>query len=156
MEYGFDTDDKHEAIAGLIVYCVYRSRRKGRMKVTPEWWGYIERATKSASKRSRNVPEFIEKLKPKLGTDTLNPRYMAVGITGMVPHRDSSGHVEYIQPGDSREFLTGVLREIDQRAVVDLLYKETAYIVLLVRDRLERERPIEAEISEFAGNAEEL
>lgn len=47
---------------------------------------------------------------------------------------------------EKREFLTGIIAEADDRSVLELAYKQTAYIVLLVRDRLEREKPYEAEI----------
>jgi hypothetical protein len=37
-----------------------------------------------------------------------------------------------------------VLQEVDHRQVLDFLYRKTALVVLLVRDRLEREKPLEA------------
>lgn len=45
---------------------------------------------------------------------------------------------------ERREFLTRVLDEADDRSVLDVAYRQTAYVVLLVRDRLEREKPYEA------------
>lgn len=48
---------------------------------------------------------------------------------------------------ERREFLTRVLDEADDRAVLDVAYKQTAYVVLLVRDRLEREKPYEAQFT---------
>jgi hypothetical protein len=150
MVYEFDTDSREAATAALLVYVVYRSRDRARYRVTPDLWNQVTRFSRAAAKRATNIPRFLDAFMPRLACGSLNPRYMAVGITGMVPHRDSAGHVEYIQAGDSREFLTGVLREVDQRAVVELLYNETTYIVLLVRDRLEREKVVEGEIIQFA------
>ena len=37
-----------------------------------------------------------------------------------------------------------MLQEVDHRQVLDFLYRKTALVVLLVRDRLEREKPLEA------------
>lgn len=77
---------------------------------------------------------------------TIHPRAMEVGITGEIPLVRSS-HGELIQlatPPEQREFLTRVLAGVDHKRVVDLLYRETSWIILLVRDRLERERPIES------------
>jgi hypothetical protein len=48
---------------------------------------------------------------------------------------------------ERREFLTQVIDEADHEAVLDVVYRQTAYVVLLVRDRLEREKPYEAEIT---------
>lgn len=71
---------------------------------------------------------------------------MAVGIKGMPTLTTDRGEILELggDQAEQREFLTGVLARVDQRRVVDLLYRQTAYCVLLVRDRLERERPIEA------------
>lgn len=62
----------------------------------------------------------------------------------MMPDPET-GELRQINQG-RREFLTRVLDEADDRAVLEVAYKQTAYVVLLVRDRLEREKPYEAEI----------
>ena len=36
-----------------------------------------------------------------------------------------------------------ILEEIDHQAVLDILYKKTSWLIALVRDRLEREKPLE-------------
>jgi hypothetical protein len=56
-----------------------------------------------------------------------------------------TGELMQISRKNRREFLTGVIAEADHKAVLDLAYKQTAYVVLLVRDRLEREKPYEAQ-----------
>lgn len=163
MRYGFDTDDVVEASAALLLYAVYRSRDVRRFKVTPDLWGQIERFTKSAAKRARDVPDFLERLKPKLLCETLHPRAMRVGLAGApVAVRLASGAYAEPRPDpEAREFLTGVLRDVDQQAVVAALRDKTAWIVLLVRDRLERERPVEQrlsrllELEEGAGDEDE-
>jgi hypothetical protein len=145
--YAFDTEDPVEATAALLVYAVYRSRDVQRFKVTPDLWGQIERFTKSAAKRARDIPDFLERLKPKLLCETLAPRAMQVGVKGaLVPLRTVAG--EYLEPGTGaagteREFLVGVVRAVDEPAVVRTLRDKTAWVILLVRDRLERERPVE-------------
>jgi hypothetical protein len=149
MIYGFDTDEEDAATAALMLYAVYRSRDRRRHKVTPDMWGQIERFAKASAKRATNIPQWIEGFKPRVSCDTINPRWMRTGIQGRIeltPITDADGMVTaYVQPApvDLREFLTPVLKKVDQRKVVDRLYSETAYIVLLVRDRLEREKPIE-------------
>ena len=148
MTYGFDTDNQNEATAALLVYAIYRSRDTRRYKVTPDMWSQIERFTKASAKRARSIAEFIEALKPRLLCGTISPRWMEAGIKGdisMLARTNSSGATEYIQHSDpeQREFLTRVIGRADEHAVINSLYRTTALIVLLVRDRLERERPIE-------------
>jgi len=44
--------------------------------------------------------------------------------------------------------LTDVLQGVDHRQVLDFLYRKTALVVLLVRDRLEREKQLESKFTE--------
>lgn len=146
MRYGFDTDDHATATAALLVYAVWRSRDRTRFKITPDVWGQIERFTKASAKRSREIADFIEAFKPRLLCATIHPRAMAVGIAGApVVRFDGGAFAELESERDAqREFLTGVLAEADEAAVLYRLYKQTALVILLVRERLERERPVEA------------
>lgn len=157
MIYGFDTEDTSAATAALLVYVVYRSRDRQRFKVTPDMWGQIERFTKDAAKRATSLPAFLEALKQpaRLCASTLHPRFLEVGLCGEVPLvavTDASGKLAYAVQFASerdtglREFGTRVLEQADAPAVIGKLYRETAWIILLVRDRLERERPIERQL----------
>ncbi len=102
--------------------------------MTPDLWSQIERFVKSSAKRADTLPRFIETLKPRLACDTIHPA-AALAAPNILP----------VSP-ERRQFLTGVIERADQRDVLDRLYRETAYVVLLVRDRLEREKPIEAKL----------
>src|SRR5690606_35414646 len=79
MLYGFDTQDRHSATAALIVYAIYRSRDPRRLKVTPDFWGVIERAMRSTAKRAATIPLWIDKLCPKLGCSAISPRWASTG-----------------------------------------------------------------------------
>lgn len=147
MLYGFDCPDRESATAALIVYAVWRSRDRARFRIDPDVWARVERFVKSAAKRSTTIPRFIEVLKPRLACGSLAPKAMAVAMTGYPPFAETEeGEWVRLAPPGERQFLTQVLGQVNHRAVVDLLYRETAYIILMVRDRLERERPREAGI----------
>lgn len=148
MIYGFDTNDQDRATAALLVYSIYRSRDVRRYKVTPDMWSQIERFSKAAAKRARDTADFIERLKPRLMCGTISPRWMEVGMKGdvsILARQNVAGHTEFVQyaAGEQREFLTKVISSCDEALVIRTLYERTAFVVLLVRDRLERERPIE-------------
>lgn len=149
MRHGFDTDDEHAATAALIVYAIYRSRDQGRIKVTPDFWGRIERAVKATAKRAATIPDFVERLKPKLGCSTINPKWAKAGAGGLITMAADprTGELRQVSQ-DKREFLTQVIAEADDRAVIEAAYRHTAYVVLLVRDRIEREKPYEAQFVE--------
>lgn len=156
MIYGFDTDDEPAATAALLVYAIWRSRDRARLKISTDIWDRVERFTKDAAKRSRTLPSFIEALKPRLACGALKPKWMAVGMAGeipVVPVVGEDGRMLYaIQRArndetEPREFLVTVLERAPERHVLGRLYKETAWVVLLVRDRLEREKPVDAVVS---------
>src|SRR5690606_13660513 len=133
IQYGFDTHSLTEATAALCVYAVWRSRDRARFRITPEVWSQAERFVKASAKRARNVPEFLEAVKPRFACGTIHPRAMAVGIKGTPTLTTERGEILELGSAveEQREFLTGVLARVNQRAVVDLLYKQTAYIILL-------------------------
>jgi hypothetical protein len=145
MYYNFDTKDREHAVAALLVYAIYRSRDVKRFKVSPDMWGQVERATKGAAKRAGDLGDFIEKLKPKLHCATIQPRWAKTLPDGLktMQIQDDGSIIEVADMG-RRQFLMDVLQEINHKAVLEVLYKKTALVVLLVRDRLEREKPMEA------------
>ena len=153
--YGFKTSDRAEATGALLVYAIYRSREPGRLKVTPDLWGRVERAVKSAAKRADDLGDFIERLKPKLGCSTIRPQHARTvpeDVLTLVP----DGHGGFIERGDKgepRQFLTELLEDVDHEQVLDVLYRKAAVEILLVRDRLEREKNI---IEAKAENQEEI
>lgn len=156
MIYGFDTSDEPAAIAALMVYVVWRSRDRVRFKITPDVWGQVERFVKDAAKRAKTLPDMLEGLKRpgRMNAPTLHPRYMEVGAKGEIPMVAVVGEdgrlKEAIQFSTDRElglreFGTRVFERADARAVIRAAYANTGFVVLLVRDRIEREKPIEAQ-----------
>lgn len=151
MLYGFDTHDDNAAVGALLVYGVYRSRDVKKFKVTPDMWGMIQRAVSGCAFRSVDLWEFIEKLQPKLHCSTLNPRWMRVDhnpVIGMYVNRETGEIIQRggQQPEERRQFWTDVLQDVDHEAVLEILARKTSLVIALVRDRLEREKPYEAEL----------
>lgn len=166
MIYGFDTDDEDAAVAALLVYVVWRSRDRA-FKVGPEVWAQIERFAKDCAKRARSLSAFLEALKGprRLSAGTLHPRHLAVGMAGstnLIEVRDADGALKYAldlrqSPEDTRrEFGVQIISRANPAPVIRLLYAETAWIILLVRDRLERERPIEQKLGHLIDDESEL
>ncbi|WP_151680452.1 hypothetical protein [Weizmannia acidilactici] len=54
--------------------------------------------------------------------------------------------------GTNRQFLTEVMESGKDQDILYELYKETARVIMLVRDRLEREKPIEHKLEEIIEN----
>lgn len=158
MIYGFDTSNEHAALGALLTFGIYRSRDSKRFKVTPDMWGIIERGVKSSAKRAEDLTDFIEKLKPKLMCGTVNPRYMKTDLDLVTMFVDrGTGEVWQKNDEGKRQFWTRILEEADDQAVLETLYKKTSLIIALVRDRLEREKPIELQLyKDGESDAEEV
>lgn len=150
MYYGFDTRDENAAVGALIVYAIWRSRDKRRFKIDTEVWGRVERFVKSCAKRAVDLGGFIERLKAKMECPTINPRYCSAGAKVLTMIEGPSGELISRSGDNSRTFLMDILAVADETAVLKTLYEKTALVILLVRDRLEREKPYEAEITKIA------
>ncbi|WP_036292151.1 hypothetical protein [Methylosinus sp. PW1] len=132
MLYNFDTHDDRLAAAALVLYAAYKSRDRRRFAVSTDMWDRIERFVKDAAKRSRTLPAFVEALKPRLCCGSISPRWLSADPFDAACERRGT------------EFLSHLLERHDGAAVVRKAYDETACVVLLVRDRLEREKPVES------------
>jgi len=141
----FDTDDESAAVAALLVYAAWRSRDIKKVKIKPDIWDRVTRFIKASAKRASTAPEFIDAFLPKLQASTLKPKWLESDQQKLTPRVGVDGRTEFVQIAESREFLTGILRAADQAKVIRCLFKETAWIVLLVRDRLETEKTFKNE-----------
>lgn len=147
MIYGFDTSNGSAALGALLVFGIYKSRDVRKFKVSVDMWGIIERGVKSSAKRAEDLTDFIEKLKPKLMCGAINPRYMKTEQDAVTMYHDrDTGELWSKANDDKRQFWTRLLEEADAQAALEALYKKTSLIIALVRDRLEREKPIEAQL----------
>ena len=128
MKYGFDTERDDAAVAAALIYNIYGSRDVARFKIRLDMWNRIERWVKAEAKRADTLPYFVERLMPRLCCESLRP------LRGDVP----------AAPGAPRDFagMTALLGApaADPITVLRTLYRETSLCVLLVRERLERDK----------------
>lgn len=65
----------------------------------------------------------------------------------MTAYQDEFGNIIMKgNDGNKREFMTDIIENGNDEEVLYQLYKETARVIMLVRDRLEREKPIETKL----------
>lgn len=155
MIYGFDTKHQEAALGALIVYGMYRSRDMRRFKIRPDMWTTISNAVGGCALRAVDLWDFIEKLKPKLCVGELRPKWMAVEDNPILTftRRVDPGTGEIIernidQQANRRQFWVDIIDSANHETTLRMLSHRTSYIIALVRDRLERERPYEAELEE--------
>ena len=147
MHFGFQTDDPVVGKAALLVYSIYRSRDVQRGPSGIEIWGQIERFARASAKRAANVGEYVDDFKLRMACRTINPKWM---VTGALPAANEYGEITVYAQG--REFMPDVMEcpQEEQEQIVDVLYRQTSRVILLVRMRLEIEKPIEAKYAKEA------
>jgi hypothetical protein len=143
--YNFDTNDEQCAVAALLIYVIYRSRNTQRFKVTPDMWSRIFRFTQSAAKRSKTIPDFLSKFSKKMDCESINPKWMKIATNNSPSLLQIDDYfIEFNNPL-SRYFMTKIIDDLNMKDndVIKLLKTNTSWIILLVRERLEREKQVE-------------
>lgn len=82
---------------------------------------------------------------------TINPRWCKTGIVQANATFMNDGSVlVHGDENEPRDFMISITESSaeEQQKIVDSLYEQSECIVLLVRDRLEREKPIEGKFAE--------
>jgi len=150
MFFGFNTENSTVAAGALLVYATYKSRDVKRGPSGYDMWEQIERFTRRAAKRADDVSDFLNKFKPLMACGTLNPRFCKTGVAAnnAVIEEDGSVIVKS-EESPHRDFMIAITEapQEEQEKVVDCLYSQAQRIILLVRDRLEREKDYEGESS---------
>ena len=137
--YGFDTEKEERAIAALVVYVVYRSRDNTRFKVSTKMWDQITGFVRLSAKKSTNIPEFIDYFRKPMRCESITAKYCEVDGK-QAAKMLSSGELFVSGQTEQRQFLTSLLEQANQSKVLHALIKETAFIIMLVRERLEIEK----------------
>jgi len=136
MIYQFETDNQQRATAALMVYAVYKSRDISRFKVSTKMWEQITGFVKLAAKRSINLAEFIEYFRKPMKCEAIQAKYCKIDKSIMM----IDGALSAASDTEARQFLTSELEQADQKKVISTLIKETAFVIMLVRERLENEK----------------
>lgn len=140
MLLGFNTENEVKAKAAMLVYVIYKSRDAKRGPSGLDMWGQIERFAKAAAKRSEGIDEFINSFKRKMACSTINPYWMRNDIPAANAALLKDGSIMSFG-GDLRAFGLEIFDDEENgKEIVDCVYAKTQIIILLVRDRLEREK----------------
>lgn len=140
MLLGFNTENEVKARAAFIIYVIYKSRDAGRGPSGLDMWGQIERYAKSSAKRSEGIDDFINAFKRKMACSTINPYWMRGDVAASNAAVLDDGSVMTFG-GDIRAFGLEVFDDEESgEEIVNCIYSKTQVIILLVRDRLEREK----------------
>lgn len=147
MLYGFATENEAKAKAAYLVYVIYRSRDSKRGPSGVDMWGQIERFVKASAKRALTIDDFVDAFKRRMKCSTIKPISFSGSATNARVDPNTGEIIVLSSLEGKRDFSIEIfeLPEEEASAVLDCLYTKTQIIILLVRDRLERERELEQE-----------
>lgn len=146
MLLGFNTENELKAQGAFIIYIIYKSRDVKRGPSGVDMWGQIERYAKAAAKRSEGIDEFINNFKKRMACSTINPYWMKENCKTTNALMTDAGGIIYFDKEDFRPFGLEILENEEiGKEIVECIYQKTQIIILLVRDRLEREKMFKEE-----------
>lgn len=154
MLFGFDTENETVAAGCLLVYAVYKSRDVKRGPSGYDMWEQIERFTRRAAMRADEIGEFLESFKRQMACGTINPKWCSTGVVAMNAMQFADGSI--FVHGDNgsddapRDFMISIIEASadKQQEIMDTLYEQSQRVILLVRDRLEREKPLDGRFAD--------
>lgn len=132
MQLGFDTESIDHARAALLLYAMYKSRQSKSSLNGIETWDRCNSYIKAAICKSSTTGEFVNEFCKKADVGSINPRYLKtdglvnIGSAGAMIQADGIYNYK--------------LNLYEDKKILELLSKETLYIVMLVRERIQRER----------------
>ena len=140
MHLNFDTDDLRRAKAALLLYAMYRSRDKASPLNGLETWDRFAACVRGACLKSYTTAGFVEAFCHKAKIASVRPRYLSTGEPVKMP---DSGNL--IMSDGVRDYRLGVMED---NSLLPLYAEESQYLIMLVRERIQREKMEGAEDEE--------
>lgn len=131
MYYGFDTEDLTHAKAALLLYAMYRSREKNSSLNGVDTWTRFAAYVRGAGLKSTTTAEFVQEFCRKAAVGAIVPRWLDVGE----PMQLSDGTM--IQADGIYDYHASI---VGDDTMLPLYRRESVYLTLLVRERIQRER----------------
>ena len=125
MLYQFDTDSLSHAKAALLLYGMYRSRKKESPLNGLETWDRFQTFVRGACLKATTTAEFVQAFCKKAKIDSVKPRYFSTGTGELI----SSAGIE--------DYRLGILAD---DSLMSLYNTESLYLIMLVRERIQREK----------------
>lgn len=132
MLYQFDTDSLAHAKAALLLYGMYRSRKKESPLNGLETWDRFQTFVRGACLKASTTAEFVQAFCKKAKIDSVKPRYLSTGEPVVMPDTG-----ELIVSGGLADYRLGIIAD---DSLLRLYNTESMYLIMLVRERIQREK----------------
>lgn len=140
MQLGFQTDSIQRAKAALILYAIYRSRPKTSSLNGLDTWNRFTAYIRGACLKSENTAQFVDVFCKMAGVGSIRPKYMEM-YGGMIELQDGT----LLQSSGVKEYNPDL---VEDDGLLPIIEREGQLLVMLVRERIQREKMEEAEDDE--------
>lgn len=140
MLYQFDTDDLRHAKAALLLYALYRSRDEKSSLNGLETWERFGSYIKGACLKSANTAEFVQNFCEKAKIESVKPKYLHTGGPVVMPETG-----ELISSDSVKDYQ---VRLFEDDSLMSVIERETLYLIMLVRERIQRDKMQLTEVHE--------
>lgn len=134
MLYQFDTDSVSHGKAALLLYAMYRSRKKDSPLNGMETWDRFQTFVRGACLKAGTTAEFVQAFCRKAKIDSVRPRYLDTGEPVLMPDTG-----ELILSEGIKDYRLEILAD---NSLLQLYNTESLYLIMLVRERIQREKMI--------------
>lgn len=132
MQFGFDTESIKHGEAALLLYAMYKSRGEKSSLNGLETWERCNAYIRAAVLKSSTTAEFVQQFCRKASISKITPMYLKTD--GIVKINE----LGTLASGDSLyEYKTSIF---ENQELLDLFTNESIYIVMLVRERIQRDK----------------
>lgn len=132
MQYKFDTDSLSHARAALLLYAMYRSRNQNSPLNGLETWDRFQSFVRGVCLKSSTTAEFVQAFCKKAKIDSVKPRYLSTGEPVLMPNTG-----ELIMSPNVADYRLEILED---NSLSRLFNTESLYLIMLVRERIQREK----------------
>ena len=132
MLYQFDTDNDERAKAALLIYAAYKSRNGASPLNGLETWDRCASFIRGACLKSHTTAGFLQEFCRKAKIESVKPHYLSTGDPVLM-----AGTGELIQADGVHDYRLDIVSDDEIRTI---LSKESQYIIMLVRERIQREK----------------
>lgn len=132
MLYQFDTDSLSHAKAALLLYGMYRSRKPDSPLNGLETWDRFQTFVRAACIKASTTAEFVQAFCKKAKIDSVRPRYLDTNDPVLMPDTGELIH--------SNRVVDYRVKLIADNSLLNLYNTESLYLIMLVRERIQREK----------------
>lgn len=133
MQLGFSTESLEHAKCALLLYAMYRSREKNSSLNGMETWDRCRNFIRGAVLKSETVGGFVNEFCKKAGVLSIKPIYLGSG--GLVKIDEGT----LIEAEGVYDYHIQIFAD---KELLKLFEKESQYIIMLVREKIQREKEI--------------